>query len=169
MEKYIENSVKTARKFTLSKDADYLYSECQQNIAISNSWIIDIINLRISELEENEKGSRILFNEQINLTDSPYADLINEISGNEADQVLLSLALCSKLYEQNLNKLIEVQERFPQIGGVVRRINNEFVPTLQTAAFLYNGNNSETYSDSYRSIANSVLFKEAIIELNIYG
>lgn len=165
MEKYIENSIKTARKFTLSKEADYLYSECQQNIALSNSWIIDVINLRISELENNEKGSRILVDEQINLTDSPYGNLINEITGNEADQVLLSLALCSKLYEQNLNKLIEVQERFPQIGGVVRRINNEFVPTLQTAAFLYNGNNSETYSDSYRSISNSLLFKEAVIEL----
>ena len=144
---------------------EYSYNQCQQSIADTNKWTVQLIKNRVSGLTEKE----CLLTKQISdipeCENGPVLEIIETIDGDEADFTLLALALCSKLYEQNLHHLISIQEKFPQIGGVVRRLNNEFVPTLQTAAFLFNGNNIENYADSYQRISNSRLIREGIIEL----
>lgn len=165
MEKFIETSTPTVVKKHVNSKSEFTYNIFQQGVSVSNTFVRELIDKRLFELENNQFGDFAISTDEMLIENTPFMQLISEIDGDGADQVLLSLALCSKLYEQNLHKLIESQERFPQIGGVVRRINNEFVPTLQTAAFLYNGNNSENYADSFHHISNSRLIRESVIEL----
>ncbi len=143
----------------------YSYNQCQHSIAETNKWTMQLIENRISELTEKENSLTKQISYMPECVDSPILKILENISGDEADFTLLALALCSKLYEQSLHQLINIQENFPQIGGVVRRINKEFVPTVQTAAFLFNGNNVDNYADSHKRVANSRLIREGIIEL----
>jgi len=138
----------------------------QKYINISREWINDLIQLRIEELKNNpvDKASlhipKTVFEQK-----NPLNNIIDDINGDVADFTLLSLALCSKIYEKHLQPLMTIQKKYSEIGGVIRRINHEFVPTVQTAAFLINGNDDDTFPDNYNRIVHSRLIREEIIEL----
>lgn len=135
-------------------------------IAISNSWIVELINYRIDELNSKIDTSKQLeIPKEILQLENPIKSILDEISGKLPDYILLALALCSKIFEKHLDILIALKEKRPEIGGVVRRINNEFVPTIKTATYLYCGFNEIKYTQCYEEIVQSRLIQEEIIEL----
>jgi AAA+ superfamily predicted ATPase len=138
----------------------------QRYVNTSRQWINDLIQQRINELTNNTPGKSTLHIPKTVFDEAnPVKAIMDNINGDVADFTLLSLALCSKIYEKHLQPLISLQEKHPDIGGVIRRINFEFVPTVKTAAFLINGNDDNTFPDSYAKIVHSLLIKEEIVEL----
>lgn len=138
----------------------------QRYVNVSNHWINDLIQQRMRELKNNTVGKTTLhIPKTVFEQKNPIKDIIDDINGDVADFTLLSLALCSKIYDKHLHPLLSLQEKYPEIGGVVRRINHEFVPTVKTAAFLINGNDDDNFPENYAKVVHSRLIQEGIIEL----
>jgi len=143
---------------------DFENIDLKSYVTISNQWISDLIEIRLKELEGAELEKHVLsIPQEILDSSNPINAILSEIEGGIADFTLLTLSLCSKIYEKHLQILIPLQETTPDIGGTIRRVNHEFVPTVKTVAFLLG--DSSDYSDNYDSILQSRLIKEEIVEL----
>lgn len=135
-------------------------------VKLSNQWIADLIGIRIKELQENKTDNHVpSIPQEILESANPFKAILSETEGGIADFALLALSLCSKIYEKHFQDLIPLQETEPKIGGLIRKMNHEFVPTVKTAAFLLGGSDELYYSDNYDSLLQSRLLKEEIVEL----
>ncbi len=138
--------------------------EIQTYIQLSNSWLLELIEKRIAELKTGNCATEITIPKKIQHEENPFKNILDENNGDIVDFTLLTLSLCSKLFDIDLQQLIGFQEQFPEIGGVLRRLNHEFVPTVKTALFLLCGNEREKQALYYRKIASSPLFREEILD-----
>ena len=164
-EQYKETNKILIQEFTYVAE-EFKNIDFKSYVNLSNNWLSNLIDIRIKELKGNETENHApSIPQEVLDSANPIKAFLNETGGGIADFTLLALSLCSKIYEKYLKVLIPLQETEPDIGGTVRRINNEFIPTVKTVAFLLGDSDEFDYSDNYDNILQSRLLKEEIVEL----
>lgn len=139
------------------------------------NWFNQLLDRRIklyfeqqSELEEIDT----LQPPSLKQDHSPYARLIAEYQFGFAERLILILALIPHLKPQLLDLFFTQNEAFnrgySEFGGILGKKHSGFIPTAETAAFLYAGEQLERrlefltlFTESHR------LFQSGILELSL--
>lgn len=165
------NSAHANIGYDQNKDKDLIEANVI-SVSIGIKWLEVLIKERMDSLVNDTKVSAEdskMSNLPVFSDDTAIKKLLLEYGESEVEVVLLLLAFTSWFRPVNLTSLVALAPdsdmRFIEPGGVYRKTNSRFIPTLQTAVFILAGNDVTLQGYYHTVISTHNFFREGVLHL----